>query len=188
MTRSGVVTNRWVEVSYAGANPVRRAMRRLAASGPGSRVFAPLLHRLDRPVYRLTRGRTTLGGLVSGLPVGLVTTTGARSGRPRTVPLLVLPSSEGMAVIASNWGRPGPPAWERNLRAHPTATFSMFGTSFSGRVVEAQGERRARIWREALDIYPGYAAYARRAGARPIGVYVLDDDQDGIDEDARPGV
>jgi deazaflavin-dependent oxidoreductase (nitroreductase family) len=166
----------WADVSYDGANPVRRAMRRLAASGPGSRVFAPMMHRLDRSVYRLTRGRTTLGGLVSGLPVALLTTTGARTGRPRTVPLLLLPSSEGPAVIASNWGRPGPPAWERNVRAHPSATCSVLGSSFPARVVEAHGERRARIWREALEVYPGYAAYARRAGSRPIGVYVLERD------------
>ena len=172
----GVVANRWTDVSYAGANPVRRAMRWLAASGPGSRVFAPVMHRLDRPVYRLTRGRTTLGGLVSGLPVGLLTTTGGRTGRPRSVPLLVLPTSEGLAVIASNWGRPGPPAWERNLRADPTATVSLFGTSFSSRVVEAHGERREGIWREALGVYPGFAAYARRAGSRRLGVYVLEDD------------
>jgi deazaflavin-dependent oxidoreductase (nitroreductase family) len=172
----GVAANRWIDVSYAGATPVRRAMRRLAASSPGSRVFAPLLHRLDRPVYRLTRGRTTLGGLVSGLPVALLTTTGARTGRPRTVPLLLLPSSEGFAVIASNWGRPGPPAWERNVRAHPAATFSMVGKRFRARVAEAEGERRARIWREALEVYPGYAAYARRAAQRRIGVYVLEAD------------
>jgi deazaflavin-dependent oxidoreductase (nitroreductase family) len=168
-----VVTNRWMEISYEGANPVRRAMRRLAASGPGSRVFAPLLHRLDRPVYRLTRGRATLGSLVSGLPVGLLTTTGARTGRARTVPLLVLPSSDGLAVIASNWGRPGPPAWERNVRAQPAVTLSLLGGSTAGRLVAADGEQRERIWREALDVYPGYAAYERRAGARRIGVYVL---------------
>jgi len=162
--------------SYAGANPVQRAMRRLAASAPGSRVFAPLMHRLDRPVYRLTRGRATLGSLVSGLPVALLTTTGARSGRLRTVPLLLLPSSEGEVVIASNWGRPGPPAWEGNLRTDPVATLSLDGRRTRVRAVEARDERRARIWREALEVYPGYAAYERRAGGRRIGVYVLETD------------
>jgi deazaflavin-dependent oxidoreductase (nitroreductase family) len=162
-------------VSFEGAHPVQRAMRRLAASGPGSRVFAPLMHRLDRPVFRLTGGRTTLGGLVSGLPVGLLTTTGARSGRPRTVPLLVLPSSEGPAVIASNWGRAGAPAWERNLRAEPAATLAVRGAAVPVRGVAADGERRARIWCEALEVYPGYGAYERRAAGRPIGVYVLEE-------------
>jgi deazaflavin-dependent oxidoreductase (nitroreductase family) len=171
-----VSAGRWVDLSYAGASHVRRAMRRLAASGPGTRVFAPLLHRLDRPVHRVTRGRATLGSFVSGLPVALLTTTGARTGRPRTVPLLVLPSSEGRAVIASNWGRARPPAWECNLRADPKATLSVSGTRLPVRAVEARGERRSRIWREALEVYPGYAAYERRAGGRPIGVYVLEED------------
>src|SRR4051794_41532940 len=152
--------------SYAGANPVQRAMRRLAATAPGSRVFAPLMHRLDRPVYRLTGGRATLGSLVAGLPVALLTTTGAQSGRPRTVPLLLLPTAEGLAVIASNWGRPAPPAWERNLRADPIATLARGGASVRVRAVEAAAERRARIWREALAVYPGFAAYERRAGGR----------------------
>jgi len=52
----------------------------------------------------------------------------------------------------------------------------MFGTSFPTGVVEAEGERRERIWREALAVYPGYAAYERRAGGRQIGVYVLEGD------------
>src|SRR3954447_4841432 len=151
-------------------------MRRLAASGPGSRVLAPLLHRLDRPVYRLTRGRTTLGGGVSGLPVALLTTTCARSGPVGTAALRVLPSSEGLALIASNWGRPGRPAWEHNVRAHRAATVSMFGTSVPTGVVEAVGERRERIWREALGVYPSYAACERRARGRRIGVCVLETD------------
>jgi deazaflavin-dependent oxidoreductase (nitroreductase family) len=164
----------WREATaYASANRVQRAMRRLAASGPGSRVFAPVLHRLDRPVYRLTRGRATLGGLVSGLPVALLTTTGARSGVARTVPLLALPDADRLVVIASNWGRPGAPAWERNLRANPSATVSVHGVAFPVRAVELVGERRAEAWQAALEVYPGYAAYARRAGARPIGLYEL---------------
>jgi deazaflavin-dependent oxidoreductase (nitroreductase family) len=170
---------RRVDLSYTRASGLRRATRRLAASGPGARVFAPLLHRLDRPVYRLTRGRATLGSLVSGLPVAMLTTTGARTGRPRAVPLLLLPSSEGAVVIASNWGRYEPPAWERNLRADPNATLSLSGARLPVRAVEAQGERRARIWREALDVYPGYAAYERRAGGRPIAVYVLEEESPG---------
>jgi deazaflavin-dependent oxidoreductase (nitroreductase family) len=162
--------------SHADANAAQRAMRRLAASGPGSRAFAPLLHRLDRPVYRLTGGRATLGSLVSGLPVALLATTGARSRQSRTVPLLLLPTSDGPAVIASNWGRPGPPAWERNLRADPRAVLSVRGARRRVRAVEARGEQRARIWREALTVYPGYAAYERRAGARSIPVFVLVED------------
>jgi deazaflavin-dependent oxidoreductase (nitroreductase family) len=159
--------------TYARANVAQRGVRRFAASGPGARLFAPLLHRIDRPAFRLTRGRATLGSLVSGLPVVMLTTTGARSGRPRTVPVLGLPTPDGLVVIASNWGRRGPPAWERNLRADPVATVAIGGHTRSVRAVEAGGEQRERIWREGLEVYPGWSAYERRAGGRRIAVFVL---------------
>ena len=79
--------------------------RRFAASGFGSWLFAHLLHRMDRPIFRLTRGRRTFASLAWGLPVVMLTTTGARSGKVRTVPVLGLPTEGGIAVIASNWGQ-----------------------------------------------------------------------------------
>ena len=158
---------------YARANVVQRAMRRFAASGFGARLFAPVLHRIDRPVFRLTRGRATLGSLVSGLPVVMLTTTGARSGRPRTVPVLGLPTPDGLAVIASNWGRRGPPAWEANLRADPVARVAIGGAVRRVRAAETVGEQRERIWREGLEVYPGWSGYARRATGRRIAVFLL---------------
>jgi deazaflavin-dependent oxidoreductase (nitroreductase family) len=160
--------------AYARANGLQRAMRRLAASGPGAWLFAGVLHHVDRPVHRLTRGRATLGSLVSGLPVLMLTTTGARTGRPRTVPLLGLPTAEGIAVIASNWGRPHPPAWDRNLRADPNASVALDGRRYRVRAVDAEGERRERIWREGLEVYPGWSQYVRRAGGRHFRIYVLE--------------
>jgi deazaflavin-dependent oxidoreductase (nitroreductase family) len=159
--------------AYARANVAQRAMRRFAASGFGAQLFAPVLHRIDRPVFRLTRGRATLGSLVSGLPVVMLTTTGARSGRPRTVPVLGLPTPDGLAVIASNWGREGPPAWEHNLRAEPVARVAIGGAVRRVRAVEAVGEQRERIWREGLEVYPGWTSYERRAAGRRIAIFVL---------------
>src|SRR5919107_3023866 len=92
-------------ISYQQANAVQRGLRRFPSAGPGSWLFARLAHRIDRPVYRLTRGRHTFANLVSGIPVVMLTTTGARSGQPRTVPVLGLPTDEGLAVIASNFGQ-----------------------------------------------------------------------------------
>jgi deazaflavin-dependent oxidoreductase (nitroreductase family) len=160
--------------AYARANAFRRLMRRLAASGPGAWLFARVLHHVDRPVHRLTRGRATLGSLVSGLPVVMLTTTGARSGKPRTVPVLGIPADDGLAVIASNWGQERPPAWDHNLRAHPDASIAIGRTSRRVRAVVADGERRERIWREGLEVYPGWSQYERRAGGRRITVYVLE--------------
>jgi deazaflavin-dependent oxidoreductase (nitroreductase family) len=160
--------------AYARANALQRAMRRLAASGPGSWFFARVLHRVDRPVFRLTRGRATVGSLVSGLPVVMLTTTGARTGQPRTVPLLGLPTPDGLAVIGSNWGRSGSPAWDRNLRADPSAAVTIGRHRRDVRAVQAEGERRERLWQAGLEIYPGFAQYAARAGDRPFHIYVLE--------------
>jgi deazaflavin-dependent oxidoreductase (nitroreductase family) len=161
--------------AYARANVFQRGMRQFAASGPGSWMFARLLHHIDRPVFRLTRGRATLGSLVSGLPVVMLTTTGARTGRPRTVPLLGLPTADGLAVIGSNWGREGAPAWDRNLRADPAASIAIAPHRRRVRAVEAEGERRERIWREGLVIYPGWSQYERRAAGRRFRIYVLEE-------------
>jgi deazaflavin-dependent oxidoreductase (nitroreductase family) len=160
---------------YARANAFQRTVRRFAASGPGAWMFARVLHRVDRPVHRLSGGRATFASVLSGLPVVMLTTTGARSGRPRTVPVLGLPTPDGLAVIASNWGRRHPPAWERNLSADPSATIAIGGHTRRVRAVEAHGEQRERIWREGLEVYPGWSQYERRAGDRRIGVYVLEE-------------
>src|SRR5437588_6610141 len=88
-----------VPITYDQANPVQKALRRFGASGPGSWLFARVLHRIDRPVFRLTRGRHTLASLLSGLPVVMLTSRGARSGRPRTVPVLGLPTQGGSAIV-----------------------------------------------------------------------------------------
>lgn len=159
--------------AYADANPLRRALRRVAASGPGSWLFARVLHHVDGPVYRLTGGRHTLASLLSGIPVVMLTTTGARSGQPRTVPVLGLPTSDGLVVIASNFGRHRHPAWYHNLRAHPEGEVSVDGVTRRFRAVEADGEQRERIWREGLRVYPGWSQYERRASHRRIAVLIL---------------
>jgi deazaflavin-dependent oxidoreductase (nitroreductase family) len=161
-------------LTYSQANGLQRATRRFASSGPGSWLFARVSHRIDRPVYRLTRGRHTFGSLVSGIPVVMLTTTGARSGRPRTVPVLGLPTEYGLVVIASNFGQARHPAWYHNLRADPEGEVAVNGTSRRFRAVEAEGERRARIWEKGLTVYPGWSQYERRASHRRIAVFVLE--------------
>lgn len=160
--------------SFDRANPFQKALRRVAASGPGAWLFARVLHRVDRPVYRLTRGRHTFAGLLSGIPVVMLTTTGARSGKPRSVPVLGLPTAEGLAVIASSFGQHRHPGWYHNLRANPEGSVTVDGQPHRFRAVEAEGERRRQIWEEGLRVYPGWAQYERRATNRRIAVFVLD--------------
>jgi deazaflavin-dependent oxidoreductase (nitroreductase family) len=159
---------------YDRANQFQKLVRRFAASGPGSWLFARIAPGLDRPIHRLTRGRHTLGSLLTGLPVVMLTTTGARSGQPRTVPILGIPVTVGIAVIASNWGQARHPGWYHNLRAHPEAQVVVEGVRQRVRAVEAEGERRAEIWAKGLRVYPGFGVYERRTAHRRISVFVLE--------------
>jgi deazaflavin-dependent oxidoreductase (nitroreductase family) len=161
-------------LTYSDSNAFQRGTRRFASSGPGAWLFARLSQRIDQPVYRLTRGRHTLGSIVAGIPVVMLTTTGARSGQPRTVPVLGLPTADGLVVIASNFGQHRHPAWYHNLRANPEGEVVVDGTKRRFRAVEAEGERRERIWNHGLRIYPGWSQYERRASHRRIAVFVLE--------------
>jgi deazaflavin-dependent oxidoreductase (nitroreductase family) len=161
-------------ITFAEANPVQRGVRRFASWGPGSWIMAGISDHLDRPVYRATNGRYTAGSLLAGLPILMLTTIGAKSGKRRMVPVVGLPTADGLAVIASNYGQEHHPAWYHNLRKDPHAEVGMDERTWRVRAVEVEGERRERIWQEALKIYPGYATYEKRADHRRIHVFVLE--------------
>jgi deazaflavin-dependent oxidoreductase (nitroreductase family) len=160
-------------VRYRDANPIQRFIRWSAATAPVSWLYVRVLHHIDRPIYRLTRGRHTFVNWVSGLPVVMLTTTGAKTGQQRVWPVLGVPDGDNLVVMASNWGQRQHPAWYYNLRTHPTATATVGGVSRCVRAHEASGDERERLWRRGLEVYPGYAAYARRAANRRIPVVVL---------------
>ena len=94
--------------------------RRFGGTRPGAWVGAHLLHHLDRLAYRFGEGNYSAGQFLGGIPVITVTTIGARSGLPRSVPLNELPDGPNFVLIASNWGRSSYPAWYYNLRANPS--------------------------------------------------------------------
>lgn len=129
---------------------------------------------LDRAVLRLTGGRQTLTGLLTGLPTVTLTTMGARSGKRRTVVLVGLTSGSDVILIASNWGQNHHPAWYHNLCANPRALLAIAGgppRPFIAR--EAVGAERQQFWEQAVNAYRGYVRYARHAAPRQIPVLVL---------------
>lgn len=144
----------------------------ITASRPGAWFFARAMHRLDRLLLRLSGGRWSLPRL-AGLPVVTLTATGARSGRPRSVPLIATPDGERMILIASNWGQARHPAWYHNVRAHPEVTVTVAGEQRRYRAQEVIGAEREAAWAKAVAGYPGYNAYRRRAG-REIPVVLLE--------------
>jgi deazaflavin-dependent oxidoreductase (nitroreductase family) len=160
--------------TYAEVSALRRLVRQAAATRPTAWLCRHTLHHIDRLVFRITRGRTTFSSSLSGLPVVMLATTGARTGRQRTVPVLGIPDGDRLVVIASNYGQRHSPAWCHNLRAHPRATVSMGGVTREVQARELAGDERERYFQRGLEINPGWARYRRRAGNREIPVISLD--------------
>ena len=90
---------------YEQTNWPRRVMRLSGTVPPITWFYARALHHIDGLVYRASRGRTTFTSWVAGLPIMMLTTTGARSGRRRTLPVIGVPHDESVVVIASNYGQ-----------------------------------------------------------------------------------
>src|SRR5262245_22136869 len=123
-------------------------------------------------LYRLTAGR--IGQKVVGLPVLLLTTTGRKSGRPRTVPLVFFEDGERLVVIGSKGGAPQDPVWWLNLQKNPEAEVQVGAERRRVRARLASPEERARLWPRAKRENPTYAEYEKRT-TREIPVVILSD-------------
>lgn len=127
---------------------------------------------IDRRLIPLTRGRMKVA---MGQPILLLHTVGARSGEPRTSPLLYTPQGEGFIVVASKAGATHHPAWYHNLRAHPDAVaVEVGGRRIPVRPRLVEGAEREDLWRRVNDNYNGYETYQGRAGSRTIPVVLLE--------------
>jgi deazaflavin-dependent oxidoreductase (nitroreductase family) len=151
-------------------NWLMRLVVRLASSRPGTWLYLHVFPHIDRPLLRLSRGRVSVS---LGQPVVLLTTRGAKTGHLRSTPLLYVADGDSVVLIASNGGRSRHPAWYHNLRAHPEATLLVGGRSGQYQAREVTGKERERLWKKALELYPGYATYQERAGKRVIPVMLL---------------
>lgn len=152
---------------------LRSQLARIALTVPASWLASHTLPPADRLVYKLTRGRHTLLSLASGLLVVMLTTTGARSGRTRTVPVVAIPDEPNLIVVASNHGKRNNPGWYYNLLAEPIASVTRNGVTHRVRAYEATGEERERLWRRCLEAFPGWRVYDRRTTSRLLPIIVL---------------
>jgi deazaflavin-dependent oxidoreductase (nitroreductase family) len=121
-----------------------------------------------------------LTSYIAGLPMVVLTTTGAKSGLKRTTPLLAIREGDDdtcFALIASNWGQDHHPGWYHNLKANPQATATIKGVSREYRAYEANGEEYDDYWQRASQIYFGYMLYKKRVGDRRIPIMVLEAEQ-----------
>ena len=135
------------------------------------RLFLFVASRLHVWLYRSTRGR--IGARIgNNLPVLLLTTTGRKSGKRRTTPLLYVEDGGRYVIVASVGGAPKHPAWYLNLRADPNATIEVGGRTLAVRAETTEPEERARLWQALTRMYPTYDAYQAKT-TRVIPVVAL---------------
>ncbi|KUM72257.1 nitroreductase/quinone reductase family protein [Streptomyces curacoi] len=121
--------------------------------------------------FRANKGR--VGGYFEGARLLLLTTTGARTGRPHTTPVGYLPDGDGrVLVIASAAGAPKHPAWFHNLVANPRVTVESGTFTYEAQAVVLTGEERDRAFARAVEGDPGWAAYQEKT-ERVIPVVAL---------------
>ena len=152
----------------------QRSAQAVASSRYGSKLASRLLPSIDRTVLRLSSNRFTLSSALSHVPVVMLSTTGAKTGLPRTVPLLAFLDGDKIALIASSFGSTKHPAWYLNLRANPEARLAFHGQPAMPYIArEAVGAERDAYWQQATAAYLGYDAYKQRTGGREIPIMVL---------------
>lgn len=155
----------------AARGPVDRALRRLGGSPTFARLAPKAVTAVDRMAHRLTGGRLLPGRWF--VPTLMLTTTGARSGRPHQVPLAYVTSGDALYVVGSNFGRRDHPVWSRNLLQHPRARVTVDRQDVEVEAHLLPDDEKAEIWPKLLEIWPAYESYAERSG-RDFRLFRLD--------------
>ncbi|WP_040828608.1 nitroreductase/quinone reductase family protein [Nocardia jiangxiensis] len=148
-----------------------RTVSVFAATGAGS-ALVRALGPLDRRILQRTAGRYTALGPV-GAPALLLTTTGRRSGQPRTTPLLYAHAGDVLYLIGSNFGGEHHPAWTSNLLAHPEAVITIAGERIPVHTELLQdAERKAEVFAQFEQISQAYTAYRGRT-SRELRIFAV---------------
>jgi F420H(2)-dependent quinone reductase len=121
-------------------------------------------------LYRLSGGRVM--SKMGAAPILLLTTTGRKSGRRRTAPLLYLKDDGSLVLVASLGGAPKHPAWFLNLEANPRVTVQIGSQRSNATTRRASAEEKARLWPRLVEMYPQYADYQKRT-TREIPVVIV---------------
>lgn len=108
-----------------------------------------------------------------GTTVLILTTTGRKSGEPRSTPLIYQRHGDDVLVVASNGGADAPPLWFRNLEADPEVQVQVKGDRFTARARTATAEEKPGMWRTMAAVWPAYNEYQTKTD-REIPVVVLE--------------
>jgi deazaflavin-dependent oxidoreductase (nitroreductase family) len=152
------------------SSPLRRPMVALSCTRPGSwmiRTLAPV----DRRLLQRWRGKYTILGPL-GAPLLLLTTTGRKSGQPRTAPLLYARDGDDLIVVGSNFGQEHHPAWSGNLLANPRAVVTIGGQAVPVEAAPLDSDEAERAYGRMVEETRTYAEYRSRTD-RVIRVFRL---------------
>ncbi len=134
-------------------------------------VVVKIMSALNIWAYRASGGK--IGGtFLRGAPVMLLTTTGCKSGKSRTAPLIYLGREDDLVIVASKGGMSHHPAWYRNLEANPDVEVEIGNERRKMRARRVSDEEKADLWPELTQIYRDYDDYQARTD-RNIPVVVL---------------
>jgi deazaflavin-dependent oxidoreductase (nitroreductase family) len=109
----------------------------------------------------------------NGTTILILTTTGRRSGQPRTNALIYRQHGGDYLVVASKGGADEPPDWYRNLQADPEVQVQVRGERFAAKARDATPQEKPQLWRYMTEVWPDYDAYQQRT-PREIPVVVLE--------------
>ena len=163
-----------LDYRFTPANAAQRALQALVASRGGAWVFSRILPTLDTWVQWASRNRHTVPSLLAGIPVVDLTTTGRKSGLPRTTHLIAIPYADTLALLGTNFGQQSTPAWALNLEAKPAATLSYRGTTLDVVARPASDEEHAEVLDRSEQLYIGYRKYETRIPHRRLRIFILE--------------
>jgi deazaflavin-dependent oxidoreductase (nitroreductase family) len=148
----------------------KRLLGWFGSTRPGAWTMINLASVVDKRLIRASGGRFNM---TFAWPCLLLKTTGAKTGKERTIPLLYLRDGGNFVLIASKGGNVRHPAWYVNLKANPEVEIFVDGETVKCTASDAEGEERKRLWGKAAGVYDGYEKYRKRAGEREIPVVIL---------------
>jgi deazaflavin-dependent oxidoreductase (nitroreductase family) len=154
----------------SSTSSLRRPLMRFSATRAGAWLIRTLTP-VDRWLLLRSAGRYTVLGPFA-VPILLLTTTGARSGQPRTTPLLCARDGDDLVVVGSNFGQQRHPQWSTNLLAHPEAVVTIGGRPVRARATLLGGAEAERGYALMTEVATTYATYQERTD-RSIRVFRL---------------
>ena len=143
--------------------------RRISGSKPAVWLVKHMVAPVDRHLLRLTGGRVSISARRSR-SVLLLTTTGRRTGAPRTTPVFYLRDGARLVICNVNPGFERTNPWVLNLRRTPVAQVQIGSDVGTYRAREATAPELERLWPRLVTIWPAYQAHFERSGERTVFV------------------